>query len=232
MKNKEIKENLVSKRDYIDNSILEEMKTKYPKVTVKGVAYDLGLTYITIQTDYFNDAIIRKLIKVHGAEIIAVICFFRTKMCQPFGWYCRIDGDNLETLIEDCAYTLKIDEKKVSECYQDLVDKQAFFIINDEDGTYLADTQQLYNFEILNNNRLRDRQRKAAAREAKKEKEEKERAEREKAEQANPVTTSPAPTVPAPTSAPLKEEPVEQSAPEAPSDVFLGFGIKDDPFNW
>lgn len=227
MSKKEAKEAVVVKRDYIDNSILEEMKTKYPKVTVKGVAYDLGLTYITIQTDYFNDAIIRKLIKDYGAEIIAVICFFRTKMCQPFGWYCRVDGDNLETLIEDCAYTLKMDVDKVRGCYDALVDKQAFFIISDEDGTYLADTQQLYNFEILNNNRLRDRQRKAAAREAKKEKEEKERAEREKAEQANPVTTSPAPT-----SAPLKEEPVEQSAPEAPSDVFLGFGIKDDPFNW
>ena len=31
-------------------------------------------------------------------------------------------------------------------------------------GTYLADTQQLYNFEILNNSRIRDRERKAKSR--------------------------------------------------------------------
>ena len=56
MTKKENKENVVVKRDYIDNAVLEEIKGKYPQVTVKGVAYNLGLTYITIQTDYFNDS--------------------------------------------------------------------------------------------------------------------------------------------------------------------------------
>ena len=230
MTNNKITENVVAKREYIDNSTLEEMKAKYPKVTVKGVAYDLGLTYITVQTDYFTDSTIRKLIKTYGADIIAVICFFRMKMCQPYGWYCRVDGDNLETLIEDCAYTLKMDEDKVRECYNALIDKQAFFMISDESGEYLSDTQQLYNFEILNNNRLRDRQRKAAAREAKKEKEraEKESTERGKAEPINPAPPAPTPT-PAP--APAKEKPVEQNAPEVPIDDLLG-SKDDNPFGW
>lgn len=164
MKKNDKKENLVEKREIIDNSTLAEMNEKYPKVSVNGVAYDLGLTYITIQTDYLGSANIRKLIKTYGAEIIAVICFFRTEMCQPFGWYCRIDKDNLENLIEKCAFTLKMEENKVEECYQALIDQKAFFVVSDESGTYLADTQQLYNFEILNNSRIRDRERKAKSR--------------------------------------------------------------------
>ncbi len=158
------KENLVEKREIIDNATLAEMSEKYPKVAKNGVAYDLGLTYITIQTDYLGSTTIRKLIKNYGAEIIAVICFFRAEMCQPYGWYCKIDGDNLDNLVEKCAFTLKMDEDKVMKCYQALIEQKAFFIISDENGTYLADTQQLYNFEILNNSRARDRKRKAAAR--------------------------------------------------------------------
>ena len=164
MKKNDKKENLVEKREIIDNSTLAQMNEKYPKVSVNGVAYDLGLTYITIQTDYLGSANIRKLIKTYGAEIIAVICFFRTEMCQPFGWYCRIDKDNLENLIEKCAFTLKMEENKVEECYQALIDQKAFFVVSDESGTYLADTKQLYNFEILNNSRIRDRERKAKSR--------------------------------------------------------------------
>ena len=233
MNKKESKENIVIKRDYIDNSVLEEMNQKYPKITVKGVAYDLGLTYITLQTDYFTDPIIRKLIKSHGAEIIAVICYFRMKMCQPFGWYCQIDEDSLDTIIEDCAFALKLNEDKVRECYEALIDKKAFFVINDESGTYLTDTQQLYNFEILNNNRLRDRQRKAAARAAKKEQEEKERAEKERTERERIELTNfvLAASTPAPAPVPAKEEPVEQNAPEVPIDDL--FGSEDDnPFGW
>ena len=74
----------------IDNATLAEMNEKYPKVSKNGVAFDLGLTYITIQTDYLGSTNIRKLIKNYGAEIVAVICFFRTEMCQPYGWYCKI----------------------------------------------------------------------------------------------------------------------------------------------
>ncbi len=164
MNKKDKKDNLVEKREIIDNATLAEMNEKYPKVSKNGVAFDLGLTYITIQTDYLGSTNIRKLIKNYGAEIVAVICFFRTEMCQPYGWYCKIDNDNLENLIEKCAFTLRMDENRVKECYQALVDNMAFFVIDDENGSYLADTQQLYNFEILNNSRVRERERKAKSR--------------------------------------------------------------------
>ena len=118
MNKKDKKDNLVEKREIIDNATLAEMNEKYPKVSKNGVAFDLGLTYITIQTDYLGSTNIRKLIKNYGAEIVAVICFFRTEMCQPYGWYCKIDNDNLENLIEKCAFTLRMDENRVKECYQ------------------------------------------------------------------------------------------------------------------
>lgn len=214
---KQEKEKLIIKRGCIENSVLEEINEKYPKVTSKGVAYDLGLTYITMQIDYFSDPTIRKLVKDYGAQIIAVVCFFRMKMCQPFGWCCRVDKDSLDTLVEDCAFQLKMDEDEVRECYQALVDRKAFYVISDETGTYLTDTQQLFNFEILNNNRLRERQRKQASRA-------KEKEERKKAEKSKPPTDeTPAPAI-------VKEEPAEQSPQE--DDPFSMGEDNNDPLFW
>ena len=76
-KDKEIDSNVVTRRTSINNT-LTEINEKYPTVTVKGVAYDLGLTYITLEKDYLDEPSARKIIKDYGAEIIAVICFFRS----------------------------------------------------------------------------------------------------------------------------------------------------------
>lgn len=157
---KKDKEHTVEKRSHIDNSTLEEINALYPKFTINGVAYELGLTYITIETDYFDNPSVRKLIKEHGAEILSVILYFRMQMCQPNGWYCRTDGDCLEMLIEKCSFTLCMEEEKIREYYNILIERKIMFEISDKDGTYLTDTQQLYNFEILNNKRARDRARK------------------------------------------------------------------------
>lgn len=178
----------IEKRENLDNSVLAEINQKYPKINRNGVAYDLGLTYFTVETDYLASVRVRKIIKSRGAEIIAVICFFRQEMCQPNGWYCRVDGDNLENLIEKCAFTLKIDEEEVQNHYQALIDNQIFFLLNDEKGSYLADTQQLYNFEILNNSRAIDRERKAKARKkAKSQEQEQEQGEIENTAPETPV---------------------------------------------
>ena len=136
-KDKEIDSNVVTKRASIDNNTLTEINEKYPTVTVKGVAYDLGLTYITLEKDYLDEPSVRKIIKDYGAEIIAVICFFRMKMCKPYGWYCSVDDDSLDTLIEDCAYTLKLGEERVRELYSALVERGIFYVISDDTGNTL-----------------------------------------------------------------------------------------------
>lgn len=205
--NKKEKKTAIEKREKLDNSVLAEINQKYPKVSVNGVAYDLGLTYFTIETDYLSSVNVRKLIKTQGAEVIAVICFFRQEMCQPYGWYCKIDKDNLENLIERCAFTLKMSEEEVQNHYQALIDNQIFFLLNDEKGSYLADTQQLFNFEILNNSRIVDRERKAKAR--KKAKLQEQAQEQEEIEDTTPET---------PAKAPLEE------IPQVSADEFLLFG--------
>ena len=212
-KDKEIDSNVVTKRASIDNNTLTEINEKYPTVTVKGVAYDLGLTYITLEKDYLDEPSVRKIIKDYGAEIIAVICFFRMKMCKPYGWYCSVDDDSLDTLIEDCAYTLKLGEERVRELYSALVERGIFYVISDDTGKYLADTQQLYNFEILNNNRMRDRIRKA-----------KQRAQQKSEKLQNSVAKQ---EESAPTS-PLKEVPIV----EAESVTFLNSQNSEDVFAW
>lgn len=209
--NKKENKTVIEKRDKLDNSVLFEITQKYPKVSVNGVAYDLGLTYFTIETDYLSSVNVRKLIKAQGAEVIAVICFFRQEMCQPYGWYCKVDKDNLENLIERCAFTLKMSEEEVQNHYQALIDNQIFFLLNDEKGSYLADTQQLFNFEILNNSRIVDRERKAKAR--KKAKAQEQEQEQEEIEDTSPET---------PVKAPLEEE------PKISADEFLLFNDDED----
>lgn len=204
--NKKENKTVIEKRENLDNSVLAEINQKYPKVSVNGVAYDLGLTYFTIETDYLSSVNVRKLIKIQGAEVIAVICFFRQEMCQPYGWYCKVDKDNLENLIERCAFTLKMSEEEVQNHYQALIDNQIFFLLNDEKGSYLADTQQLFNFEILNNSRIVDRERKAKAR--KKAKAQEQEQEQEEIEDTTPET---------PVKAPLEE------VPQVSADEFLLF---------
>ncbi len=204
--NKKEKKTVIEKRENLDNSVLAEINQKYPKVSVNGVAYDLGLTYFTIETDYLSSVNVRKLIKAQGAEVIAVICFFRQEMCQPYGWYCKVDKDNLENLIERCAFTLKMSEEEVQNHYQALIDNQIFFLLNDEKGSYLVDTQQLFNFEILNNSRIVDRERKAKAR--KKAKAQEQEQEQEEIEDTTPET---------PVKAPLEE------VPQVSADEFLLF---------
>lgn len=157
------KEN-ISKRVTVDNSIIKELQEKYPKVNKNGVEYDLGLTYFTFETDYFSSTPVRRIIKTYGAEIVSVICFFREQMCQPHGWYTRVDGFYLEELIEKCAFFLKLSEETVKKYYNALVEQQIFFVVSDEKGSYLTDVQQIFNFEILNNTRIRDRERKAKQR--------------------------------------------------------------------
>lgn len=159
-KAKEAENNPVQKREYIDCAVFDEVEKKYPKFNKRGVAYDLGLTYVTIEKGYLEATKIRKLIKEYGSEILAVILFFRMEMCQPHGWYCQIDKDSLEVRIERCAFTLKMDEDTVSKYFDALIERQVFYVVDNGSGRYLADTQQLYNFEMLHTGRAYDRNRK------------------------------------------------------------------------
>lgn len=164
--NFDITKNGISKRETINNSIIKELMEKYPLISVNNVTYKIGLTYYTFETNYFDTPAIRKLIKIHGAGLFGIICFFRREMCSC-GWRVRVDEEYLTYLIEKCAYELRMEEADIKDCYNGLIDNHVFYVVEDNnylDGEWLTDTQQIFNFEILNDSRAVDRKRKTAKR--------------------------------------------------------------------
>jgi hypothetical protein len=79
--------NGISKRETINNSVIKELIEIYPPVSVNNVTYKLGLTYYSFETNYFDTSAIRKLIKVHGAGLFGIICFFDVKCVLWVGVY-------------------------------------------------------------------------------------------------------------------------------------------------
>ena len=53
-----------------------------------------------------------------------------------------------------------MDEDTVSKYFDALIERQVFYVVDNGSGRYLADTQQLYNFEMLHTGRAYDRNRK------------------------------------------------------------------------
>lgn len=150
----------VKKRTEITNNTLKEIRNLYPRFSKRGIEYTLGQTYVTLEADSLDEPTIRKLLRKYGGDAIAIIIFFRLEMCQPYGWYLDASEDNIEMLISDCAYKLKLEEERVSEILDALIEYKIFWKISDDKNSYLANIQNLYTYEILNTKRLRDRERK------------------------------------------------------------------------
>lgn len=157
----------IIKKTTIDNTIFKELNDKYPPTSAEnGVTYKQKLEYLTFETDFVTDTKLRTLRKKYGNDIIAVIFYLRTKMCED-GWKVRVDGDAYEYLIEDCAHSCAIDKDKVKEIHRDLVQDRFFFQVQDksfEEGEWLTCPQQVYNYEMACNNRQLSRARNAKKR--------------------------------------------------------------------
>lgn len=157
----------IIKKTYIDNTIFKELNDKYPPVgAANGVFYKQSLDYLTFETDFIMDFNLRTLRKKYGNDIIAVIIYFRTKMCDD-GWKVRADGTAYNYLLDDCAHNCGIGEDVVDAMIQDLIHSHIFFSVQDEsleEGVWLTCTQQVYNYEMACNNRQSSRARNAKRR--------------------------------------------------------------------
>ena len=157
----------IIKKTTIDNTIFKELNDKYPPVSAEnGVSYKQSLDYLTFETDFMKDFNLRNLRKKHGNDIIAVIFYLRTQMCDD-GWKVRADGDAYNYLIDDCAHNCGIGEDVVDAMIQDLIQSQFFFSVQDEsfeEGVWLTCPQQVYNYEMACNNRQSSRARNAKKR--------------------------------------------------------------------
>lgn len=159
----------VVKKSYIDNSILRELKEKYPPIeNDNGVAYKQKLEYITFEIDFLSDPIIRGMRNRYGAVVIAIIFYLRTEMCKN-GWKVRVDqGEYYNSLVQDCSYVCNVDMNQTNQIIHELVDKRIMYVVQDdavEEGKWMTCIQQLYNFEMASNNRKSARERQARRRE-------------------------------------------------------------------
>lgn len=158
----------ITKRSSIDNSILQELKEKYPiEEAENGVRYKQKLEYLTFETDFLSDPVLRTLNSQYGFAVIAVIFFLRTEMCKN-GWKVRID-ENLyyNALVDDCSYFCGINQQTTHDIIQQLIQRRLMYVVQDssiEEGVWLTCIQQVYNYEMACNNRQGARRRQAKKR--------------------------------------------------------------------
>lgn len=166
----------IEKKDYLDNTIIKELRDKYPKIYAdNGVNYKITMEYVTYETDFITSAVIRKLIKNFGCEVLVIIQHLRTLMCTSEGWALKIDNVliDIDDILEDCAYYFKLDEDKVKNIYSELIKNKVLYEVEDKsicDCVYLTCTQQIYNWEMCNNKRQKEASRKAEYRKKQQEK--------------------------------------------------------------
>lgn len=152
---------MIELRDRIDNTLIDEMRIKYPaKGNKNGVVYKLGLNYITISTDFLQSVEVRQLIREHGHAIITLYVFIRGEMCRE-GYYVRYDGIYLNDLIEKAAFGTMLTPDDIRKMLTALIESNAFIEIEDATGVltgkYLTCYQQIYNFEMANAKRRLNR---------------------------------------------------------------------------
>lgn len=155
------KSQIIMLRDKIDNSLIDEMRNKYPvKGNKNGVVYKLGLNYVTITTDFLQSVEVRQLIREHGHAIITLYTFIRGEMCRD-GYYLRYDGVYYTDLIEKAAFGTMLAPDDIEKMLSALIASKLFIEIEDATGMltgkYLTCYQQVYNFEMANHARAKSR---------------------------------------------------------------------------
>lgn len=162
---------MIIKRTVIDNSIIKELEEKYPAIANNNdVVYKLGLNYLTFEPGFITSPLLRKLIREYGNGVLILIHFLRAKMCED-GWKVRIDDFYLQDLLDDCGHKFFMETEDLNTIYNVLVYNRIFFEVSDTniiEGVWLTCPQQIYNFEMANNQRKKDRERQSKKRKSKK----------------------------------------------------------------
>ena len=144
----------IEKRKTIDDSIYEELARKHPVKSEKGVCYTQSMDYITLEVEAFNNPVFRRVIK-QNSKVLIVYMYLRERMCHN-GWYIPWDTDTKEDVIERLdLWGITADE--CQNIINLIIDKQIIKSFHYNDTEYLTDVQQIYNWEMLQAKRSRDR---------------------------------------------------------------------------
>ena len=150
----------IEKRKTIDDTIYDELAKKHPVKSEKGVCYVQSMDYITLEVEAFNNPVFRKLIK-QNSQVLIVYMYIRERMCH-IGWHIPWDNETKEDVIERLTLW-GISEEESQSIINALIDKQVIRSFRHDDTQYLTDVQQIYNWEMLQARRARERQRKRNA---------------------------------------------------------------------
>lgn len=144
----------IERRKSIDNGIMEELQKKHPVKSEKGVCYAQDMDYITLDVEAFNNATFRKLVKA-DSKVLVVYMYLRERMCHQ-GWFVQWDTDTKEDVIERLTLW-GMSENDSSSIITVLLENKVIHSFQHDGVEYLTDVQQIYNWEMLQAKRARDR---------------------------------------------------------------------------
>lgn len=144
----------IERRKMIDDGIMEELQKKHPVKSEKGVCYAQDMDYITLEVEAFNNSTFRKLIKANN-KVLVVYMYLRERMCHN-GWYVLWDNDTKEDILERLTLW-GVSENDSSSIITTLLDNKIIHSFQHDGIEYLTDVQQIYNWEMLQAKRARDR---------------------------------------------------------------------------
>ncbi len=144
----------IEHRKMIDDGIMEELQKKHPVKSEKGVCYAQDMDYITLEVEAFNNSTFRKLVKANN-KVLVVYMYLRERMCHN-GWYVLWDNDTKEDILERLTLW-GVSENDSSSIITTLLDNKIIHNFQHDGIEYLTDVQQIYNWEMLQAKRARDR---------------------------------------------------------------------------
>lgn len=144
----------IEHRKMIDDGIMEELQKKHPVKSEKGVCYAQDMDYITLEVEAFNNSTFRKLVKANN-KVLVVYMYLRERMCHN-GWYVLWDNDTKEDILERLTLW-GVSENDSSSIITMLLDNKIIHNFQHDGIEYLTDVQQIYNWEMLQAKRARDR---------------------------------------------------------------------------
>ena len=144
----------IERRKMIDDGIMEELQKKHPVKSEKGVCYAQDMDYITLEVEAFNNSTFRKLVKANN-KVLVVYMYLRERMCHN-GWYVLWDNDTKEDILERLTLW-GVSENDSSSIITTLLDNKIIHNFQHDGIEYLTDVQQIYNWEMLQAKRARDR---------------------------------------------------------------------------
>lgn len=147
----------VQKREYLDNSVIEELEVIYnPDLLGAETEFKSTLADISLPHDFLDDTRMISIIRTYGAEAILIYIFLHTKMCKE-GY--KIEWNDMqEDVYSATLFIYKVDITKFKDILKAFLDNKLLYIITDTNNiNWLTSIYQVFMYERVSAKRVRDR---------------------------------------------------------------------------